>query len=133
MRRHKESAPWIERFLRPIGLGSVIGMAACFLLLLLMAAIVASGTVPASGVTWLSMIAVTFGALVAGFASARLAGEKGLLYGTVSGLLLLVLTTAVGWLLVPDGVGSLLWVRVLLMLGGGAFGGILGVNVKRRR
>lgn len=133
MRRHNETTSWIVRFLRPIGLGSVIGTVACFVLLLLMAAVVASGTISASGVTWLSMIAATFGALVAGFASARLSREKGLLYGAASGLLLLVLTTAIGWMVVPDAVGSLLWVRALLMLGGGALGGILGVNLKRRR
>ncbi len=133
MRNHKESASWIGRFLVPVALGSAIGTAACFAMLLLMAAIVASGTVPVSGISWLSMIAATIGAVVAGIASARLSGERGLLYGAASGLLLLVLTTAVGWLLVPDGSGSLLWLRALLMLGGGALGGVLGVNMKRRR
>ena len=98
-----------------------------------MAAVMAAVSVPTGAVTPMALVAAAAGALVGGLAAARLSRERGLLYGAGSGVLLFLLIMAAGFTLVPEVSGSMLAFKLALMVGCGALGGILGVNMKRRR
>ena len=131
MKTHTENG--IRRLVVSTLIGAVVGVLACTVILLIMAAILSAVTVPAAVITPLSLAAAALGAFVGGLVAARLSRERGLLYGAGSGLLLFLLVMAAGFALFPDTRGALLWLKLLLLVGGGALGGVLGVNLKRRR
>jgi putative membrane protein (TIGR04086 family) len=133
MKAHSENGSLLQRLLRPVAIGTVVGALVCVLILMIMAAVMVSGVIPAKAVTPMAFVAAALGAFAGGFVAARLSRERGLLYGAATGFLLFLLTTAAGFALLPETGGTLLLLKLALMVGGGALGGILGVNLKRRR
>lgn len=120
------------RILHPLGVGTGIGVVVCTVILLIAAAIMTTGELPTSAVTPVALAAATIGAFVGGFVAARLSRERGLLYGAGIGLLLYLLITIVGIVVLQELRGTMMLLKAALMIGGGALGGILGVNVKSR-
>lgn len=132
MKAHSEKHFSFGNVLRPLAIGAAVGIVVCVLVLLAMAALMASGLFPSPLVTPLALIAAAIGALAAGFTAARLSRERGLLYGAGSGLLLFLLTAVAGFAMLPDAGGTWLAVKAALTVGAGALGGVIGVNIKRR-
>ncbi len=121
------------RILRPLGMGLGIGVIVCAIVLLIAAAIMTTGILPASAVTPVALAAAAIGAFISGFVAARLSRERGLLYGAGVGLLLFLLITIAGMLSLQELRGTMMLLRAALTIGFGALGGVLGVNVKTRR
>ena len=132
MKTYHENGSLTRRILRSVAIGTVVGVVASVVVLLIMAAIMAAGVFPSRAVMPLAIGAAVFGALIGGLVAARVAGEKGLLYGAGSGLLLFLLTSAAGLSLFEDAGGMHLALKAALMLVAGAIGGIVGVNMRRR-
>ena len=132
MGTRKEVSP-ATKILRPLWLGVGIGVIVCAIMLLIAAAVMATGVVPASAVTPVALATVTIGAFAGGFAAARLSRERGLLYGAGVGLLLFLLVTIVGMATSQELRGTVMLLKAALTIGFGALGGVLGVNVKTRR
>lgn len=118
--------------LRPLGVGLGIGVIVCAVILLIAAAIMTTGILPASAVTPVALAAAAIGAFVGGFVAARLSRERGLLYGAGVGLLLFLLITIVGIVASQEFRGTMMLIKAALTIGFGALGGVLGVNVKKR-
>lgn len=118
---------------RPLLVGWIGGVIACFLLLLMTAAVMASTTFPTKLVTPITVAVSALGALVGGWIAARLSCKRGLLYGAGCGLLLFLLVATAGMIATQELRGSLLLIKLAVMVAGGALGGVLGVNTKRRR
>lgn len=129
-RSGKESV-W-EKIVRPLTVGTAVGVAACVVALLLMAGLMAAGTFPSRAVTLLALAAAGLGALVGGFVAARISRERGLLFGAGSGLFLFLLTLAAGLFLSPAGEMGLWLVKLAVTVVAGAVGGLLAVNTRRR-
>lgn len=120
------------RLLRPIAWGVGIGAVACTVLLLIASAILTTGAIPQTAVSPIAFAILTVSAFVGGLIAARLSRERGLLTGALVGLLLFLLTAVLGLLILQALDGTSMLLKVALMIGGGALGGVLGVNVKRR-
>lgn len=121
------------RILRPLGMGLGVGVIVCAVILLIAAAIMTTGILPASIVTPVALAAAAIGAFASGFVAARLSRERGLLYGAGVGLLLFLLITVVGMVTSQELRGTMMLLKAALTIGLGAFGGVLGVNVKTKR
>ncbi len=121
------------RILRPLGVGTGIGVVACTVILLIAAAIMTTGVLPTSAITPVALAAATIGSFFGGFAAARASRERGLLYGAGVGLLLFLLITIVGIAVLQELRGTMTLLKAALTIGCGALGGVLGVNVKKRR
>ena len=78
-------------FLRPVVIGAVVGALCCTLVLIIMAAIVASQDIPKAVITPMAIVAGAAGSFFGGFTAARIAKERGLLIGGACGLLLFIL------------------------------------------
>ena len=134
MKSHKEdSSVMVKRFLRPIILGAVVGALCCTLLLAVMAAIVASQDIPKAAITPMAMVAAAAGSFIGGIASARIAKEKGLLVGAACGLLLFILVVLSGLAFLKEIRGAYILVKLAVMLVCSALGGVIGVNLRKRR
>lgn len=131
MKAHNQNG--VRRMLVPMLIGAGVGVLVCTVILLIMAAVMTAVIVPAAVVTPLALAAAALGAFAGGLVAARLSRERGLLYGAGSGLLLFLLVTAAGFALLPETRGALLPLKAALLIGGGALGGVLGVNLRRRR
>ena len=132
MGTRKEISP-VARILRPLGVGTGVGILVCAVVLLIAAAIMTTGILPLGAVTPVALAAAAISAFVGGFVAARFSRERGLLYGAAVGLLLFLLITGVGIAVLQELRGAMMLLKAVLTIGVGALGGILGVNVKNRR
>ena len=87
---HNEDSAILKRIARPIVIGACVGAISCLLVLLVMAAVMAAQNIPKAAVTPMAIVAAAFGSFIGGIVSAKISGEKGLLYGAGAGLLLYV-------------------------------------------
>lgn len=132
MNRSREQASVLSRSLRPLLIGTGIGIVVGVLLLLAAAAVMASTQVPAAAVTPVALAAIAAAAFAGGFTAARLLRERGLLIGAACGLLIFLIVAIAGFSVDQAVQGTLLFLKLGLTVGFGALGGILGVNVKRK-
>ena len=128
---HNEDSAILKRIARPIVIGACVGAISC--LLVLLAAVMAAQNIPKAAVTPMAIVAAAFGSFIGGIVSARISGEKGLLYGAGAGLLLYVVVIIAGFAVLQDVWGTTILVKLAVMVASGAVGGIIGVNMKRRR
>ena len=131
MRQKKEEKTALARFVRPIVFGAAAGALVCFLLLLLMAAVLVIRDIPKTAVTPMAFVAAAFGALAGGLLCAVIAREKGWLLGAACGAVLFVLVLLGGWVFLHQLRPAGLLIKAALLIGCGAVGGILGVNLRR--
>lgn len=137
MKSHKEETAVLQKWVRPMLFGAVAGALTCLAVLLLLAALLAARDVPQTAVTPMAVAAAAIGAFVGGFVAAKIAGEKGWLFGAACGLLLFLLILVAGGLsMLRDIRGSMLLTKLGVMLAAAAVGGMAGVNLghsRRRR
>ncbi len=133
MKARKEDTAMVLKILRPVLWGTVFGALICLLLLFVMAAILTANNVPQAAVTPMAIVAAAIGAFLGGLIAARIAREKGLLIGALTGLLLFVIMAIAGFIFVQDVRGSYAILKAAIFLACGAVGGIVGVNLQRRR
>ncbi|MBQ2779989.1 MAG: TIGR04086 family membrane protein [Clostridia bacterium] len=132
MRSRQQESSATYRVLRPLLWGVLVGVVSCLLVLLMMAAVLAAGDIARSAITPLAVAAAVFAALVGGFLTARLRGEKGWLFGAACGLILYVLVMLTGLIMTQQLKGGYAFLKLVLMVLAGAVGGVLGVNRRRR-
>ena len=132
MGKRKETSVMVK-ILRPLVIGSLVAIAVSSVILLIMAGIMTTGVIPPAAVTPIALASVFVGSLVGGFISARVTREHGLLYGGGVGVILWLLMFIMGLVMADSLSAGTLLLKALLTVGGGALGGVLGVNVKMRR
>lgn len=134
MRSRKDEPVWLKRWVRPLGVGVAGGILACVLSLLAMAGLLLTQDLPQTGVTPLALVALVTGSFVGGLLAARTAGQNGWLMGLATGgALFLLLMIAGGFALLRDMQAAHTWVKLAVMLGASAVGGIVGINLRRKR
>ena len=131
MRATQQDSSIVYRIARPLLWGVLAGAVACLLILLLMAAVIAAGEISKAAVTPMAVTAAVLGAAVSGFLTARLRGQKGLLFGALAACILCLIVTLVGVSLLQRFQTGYTLIKLLLMLSAGAVGGVLGVNRRR--
>ncbi len=132
MRSQNTTGSLTQQWLRPLLIGSAVGIVCCTVLLLVMAAAVSSVDIPRAATVPLAVVAAALGAFAAGLTAALVAGRHGLAVGAASGALLFVVILIAGFIRYAgvDGGYALLKAAVLIVMGG--LGGVLGVNRRRR-
>ena len=133
MRSRKEEPVWLAGWARPLGIGAAVGVLTCLVALLVMAALLLTQDTPQTFVSPLALVALVAGCFVGGIVAARCAGQNGWLMGLLcGGVLFLLLLLASGF--APfryTGTHPLL--KFAVMLFSAAVGGIVGINLKRKR
>ena len=132
MRSQNGAGSLTRQWLRPLLIGTAVGVVCCTLLLLVMAAVVNAVDIPRAATVPLAVAAAAIGAFAAGLAAALTAGRHGLAVGAASGVLLFLVILVAGFIRYAgvDGGYALLKAAVLMVMGG--LGGVLGVNRRRR-
>lgn len=132
MKTKKESVSPVLRYALPVLYGTAVGLLVCLAVLLVMAIVLTVQDMPVAAASYLSVVALGLGALGSGFVGAKKAGAKGLLWGSVCGLLLFVIFILIGFSFFQDVQGTSLWFRLAIAVLCGAIGGVLGINTRKR-
>ena len=131
-RERSQNPVW--KILRPIVFGTLAGAVICTVLLLVLSLIlVAAKQLPQSLLQPITVLIAALGAFFAGYTAARMSGERGMLYGAGSALLLFGLLFLAGLTVSGESVSAFMLTKGLIMVLTGAIAGILSVNKKSRR
>ena len=130
-RQYESSGVWYR--LRPIFIGLAMGMLVSALLFFLFSIWVTFQDTPQSLIEPLAVFSLSAGAFFAGFVCTRTTRRNGLVYGVLCGLVLSAIVLLVGMIVGVGGVGLAGVFRVVFAMLCSMIGGVLGVNVKRRR
>ncbi len=120
------------RWVRPVLIGAIVGVVCCLIALLLCAAIMAAQDIPQMAVTPMAVMAAALGAFAGGLVAGKLAKTRGILYGAACGGVLYLLVMIAGFAVLQDIRGVYALVKLAVMIGCGAVGGIVGANLRRR-
>ncbi len=132
MSEMKKSDGWMA-YIKPLGIGVAVGLLLTALCMVLFAAILAAYDVSDFLVTVFSLTALVLGAVAAGFTASKLYGKNGLLIGMVVGVVLFALILLVSLAINPQSVTIQTLIKLVVTVLCAGLGGILGVNLKRRK
>ena len=130
---HQEEPSVMTKWIRPLLTGTIAGLLCCFAALLLFSAIMAAQDIPQMAVTPMAVVAAAFGAFIGGLISARAAGSRGLLYGAACGAVMYLIVMIAGFAVLKDIRGIYALVKLAVMVGCAGIGGVIGVNMRKRR
>lgn len=131
MRAQEKDPSFSKRWLRPLLVGTAVGVIACVAALMLCAALVRSVDVPRAAVMPLAVAAGAVGAFAAGLTAALISRQRGLALGAVCGLLLFLLVLLAGFARYTGVSGGYALLKAAVLTVAGALGGVLGVNRRR--
>lgn len=132
MRSRQEESTVVSKWVRPILTGTIIGAVCCLIILMLFAAVLAAQDIPQMAVTPMAVAAAAIGAFIGGMVCARIARVRGLIFGAACGLVLYLVVMIAGFAMLKDIRGWFALVKLLIMTGCGAIGGVIGVNIRKR-
>ena len=119
-------------FLKSLMFGILFGGLSSVLLLVLFSLLFTkTGTMPSSIIQILPIVAASIGTFIASYITLRIYKSKGLLYGSLSGLLMFFLFTIIGFIISRDHFTIITLIKLVSMVFMGAFGGIVGVNKRK--
>ena len=123
----------LGRSMRPLISGVITGILAGVVLLLLFSALVSVKDIPQSMIDPMAIFSLCVGAFVAGFRCSRVVRSRGLVYGAFSGVMFSVVVIFAGMISGAGGIGMPTVFRCVFILLCAMIGGVLGVNVRKRR
>lgn len=121
------------RAVMPAVAGAVCGVLAGMLLFSIAAAILCKVDVPAPMLTLFATIAASLSVLPASFVFAILYGERGLIYGMLTGALFFMAVVAAALLKGQTTFTTLSAIKGVAMVVSGAIGGSLGISARENR
>ena len=131
MESRDRTPSFARQWLRPLLVGTAIGVIVCVAALLLMAALVRTEDVPRAAVLPLAIAAAAAGAFAGGLAAAAAAGQRGLAVGALCGLVLYLLILLAGFIRYSGVSGGTAVLKLAVLIVAGGLGGVLGVNCRR--
>ncbi len=131
MESRDRTPSFARQWLRPLLVGTAIGVIVCVAALLLMAALVRTVDVPRAAVLPLAIAAAAAGAFAGGLAAAAAAGQRGLAVGALCGLVLYLLILLAGFIRYSGVSGGTAVLKLAVLIVAGGLGGVLGVNCRR--
>ncbi|MGI5893213.1 MAG: TIGR04086 family membrane protein [Candidatus Merdivicinus sp.] len=115
---------------KPVLLGTLTGVIGMGVILCIAAFLFGLFHIPSTLIPAVAVVTVTVGGWLAGFVSAKIRKQRGMLTGGFSALLLAMLLLGAGCFLVGAPSVSA-FTRAAVILAAGMLGGVLGVNGKR--
>ena len=121
------------RYLKPILLGTAAGAVVIAFVLMLLSLLLSLQNIPQMLIMPMVLLALAIGSFAGGWVSAKAVHEKGMILGLCCGALLFIVLLLIGQGIEENSVGILAAIKLVVSLMCGAFGGVFGVNYKKRR
>jgi|GEM_PF-1535854 len=132
MRTRESHTSAFTALIRPLLIGTAVGVVVSVLVLMLMALLVQSVDVPRAAVLPLAMSAGAVGAFMGGLTTALTAGRRGLMMGALCGLVLFFLILLAGFVRFTGVSGTTAVLKAVVLVVAGGIGGLLGVLRRKR-
>ena len=123
----------INGFVKTIAIGLAVGMIAILILLAVFAIVMTLSDMPPMAITIMAVSAVGAGGFASGYTSAKIARASGLIKGAICGALLSLLTIFIGAAFLGETMGTLVLIKITVIIVCASLGGVMGVNAKIRR
>jgi putative membrane protein (TIGR04086 family) len=98
-----------------------------------MSVVVATQNIPHAAIEPMALVAVSAGAFVAGYLCAKAMGAHGLVYGAISGAIILIIVLIAGAAMGNGGWGLPALFRALFIMLSAMIGGVIRVNTGKKR
>lgn len=121
------------KWIKPVFIGTAIGLVAMTVVLMLFAFLLTLMDIPQGLIVPLALAAVGVGAFVGGYVSSQITGKKGMLGGFLTGLLFYCILTLVALAATGFKLDSEQFLRLAVVLVTGCGGGVVGINRQRTR
>ncbi len=118
---------------KKMAIATLIGAVATFIVLCAMALLLSVKDIPTTAISAMSSTAAGIGALVAGFAAAKLYKRRGAIIGAAAGAVLFIVIFIASLIITGAALSVSVLLRLVLMLLAAAVGGIIAVNMRGRR
>jgi putative membrane protein (TIGR04086 family) len=120
--------------LRAVMIGVVAGALICAALLAVFAfAFISAENIPHDFLPAFMIAVTVISSFFAGFITAKLTKQRGLLCGSIAGVVLFLLFLISGIVMSEGGIGGRVFLRLLLMVISGGIGGLIAVSGKSHR
>ena len=123
----------IKRYVLSSAIGAGIGMISASALIFMLAGVFGAVNIPSAVIPPMISAVLIFGGFCGGFSGARISGEKGILCGMLSGVIIFTAVWIIGGILSIGGFGIAAITKALMIALSGSIGGIIGVNYNKRR
>lgn len=121
------------KYIKPVLVGTAVGAAVTALVLTALSLLLSLQDIPQMLITPMVLVALGLGAFTGGWVTAALVHEKGLFLGLCCGVLLFAAIFICGQAVNKSEIGAAAAIKLVAALTAGAFGGVFGVNYKKRR
>ena len=131
--KNKSEKSKVVLYFKLVGISVLVGLLVSVLILMLFSLIISAKDVPEVAVRVMSVVAVTVSAFVAGYVCAKLIKSKGMLVGLLNGAILFMIFYLTNIFFIKSEDFSALPVKLAIVLLSAGLGGILAVNIKRKK
>lgn len=131
-RSNESSGINMRRSLKPVALSVLSGVVVCVIILLLFSALISTQNIPHSMINPLATLAISIGAFVAGWLCVRVMREKGLIYGAICGVVM-ILILLIASAIAGSGLGMPFLFKAVFALLCSMLGGVASVNKKQKK
>ena len=132
MRMQTIESSGTSRYIKSFLFGQLFGVIALFVSYIIFAVVVTAIDLPAFALNLLVIVGLGIAGLVSGYFSAKAVGNKGLVIGFISGMMMSLLFLLLSVLLFSCKWNWMLGIKLIVIGICAVFGGIFGVNSKKR-
>lgn len=119
--------------MKPLAFSMIAGVVTCLILLVLMSVVMSVRDVPQAMINPMAIFSIAVGSFVSGFNCAKICRERGLLMGTICGIVMTFIVLFASFTVSDNGFGMLAVVKTMFIMFSAMLGGVLGVNVRGKR
>ena len=132
MRMQTIESSGTSRYIKSFLFGQLFGVIALFVSYIIFAVVVTAIDLPAFALNLLTIVGLGIAGLASGYFSAKAVGNKGLVIGFISGMMMSLLFLLLSVLLFSCKWNWMLGIKLIVIGICAVFGGIFGVNSKKR-
>ena len=133
MRTQTVESSGASRYIKSFLFGQLFGIAALCVCYILFAIVVTAIDLPSFALNLMAIIGLGIAGLISGYFSAKAVGNRGLVVGFISGMMMSLLFLLLSVLVFSCKFHWMLGIKLIVIGICSIFGGIFGVNSKKRR
>ena len=130
-RVRNELSPSMQ-MLRDSGIGAFVGLVLCIIFSFIAAFAISMGDLPHRIVTPVSMAVIALSALIGSVVSGKIHKRQGLLVGTITGAMMLLIILAAGFFVPDESAASVMIFKAIATILPSLIGSVIGVNLRRK-
>lgn len=118
---------------KPLILGVIVSIISSLIIVAIFAIAATNLAVSDDAILVMAITSMAIGAFIGGIVSAKLYNEKGFLIGALNGTAFFLITTIISIAINPEALTMISIIKLLVFTLASMIGGVIGVNITRKR